>query len=82
MKLGTVLPDRAQLSIADSHADRLRSAALEQADRELSGLQRRTVGGEVRYYKTDTIYTPAISRGGVRRWFEVRSDGDYAIHND
>jgi len=36
-------------------------------------------GGEVRYYKTATIYTPAVKRGGVRRWFEVRADGEYAI---
>ena len=42
-------------------------------------MDKRTVGGEVRYYKTATIYTPAVKRGGVRRWFESRKDGDYAI---
>lgn len=77
--LGTVWPTKAQLDAADRHADKMKAAALTQAADELAGLDKRTVGGEVRYYKTATIYTPAVKRGGVRRWFETRNDGDYAI---
>lgn len=77
--LGTVLPTRAQLERADAFADKMSAQCLKQAACELAGLDKRTVGGEVRYYKTPTIYTPAIMRGGVRRWFEVRADGDYSI---
>lgn len=77
--LGTVWPTKAQLAAADRHADKMKAAALASAEAELAGLDKRTVGGEVRYYKTATIYTPAVKRGGVRRWFETRKDGDYAI---
>ena len=77
--LGTIWPTKAQLDAADRHADKLLAAALASAELELAGLDKRTVGGEVRYYKTPTIYTPAVKRGGVRRWFETRIDGDYSI---
>jgi len=77
--LGTVWPTKAQLAAADAHSDKMKAAALACAEKELAGMDKRTVGGEVRYYKTATIYTPAVKRGGVRRWFEVRADGEYAI---
>jgi len=77
--LGTVWPTKVQLAAADAHSDKIKAAALADAEKELSGMDKRTVGGEVRYYKTETIYTPAVKRGGVRRWFESRKDGDYAI---
>jgi hypothetical protein len=77
--LGTVWPTKAQLDAADRHADKLLAAALASAQLELAGLDKRTVAGEVRYYKTPTIYTPAVKRGTIRRWFETRIDGDYAI---
>ena len=76
--LGTILATKEQLATADRHSDKMRVAALLLADKELKGMSKRTVNGEVRYYKTPVIYTPAISKG-VRRWFEVREDGDYAI---
>lgn len=77
--LGTILPDPQTMAIVDKHAARIKREKLAAASVELAGLERRVVGGEVRYYKTPTIYTPAIVRGSVRRWFEVREDGDYAI---
>jgi hypothetical protein len=78
-RIGIVWPTKVQLARADRHADKMKAAALADAEKELVGLEKRTVGGEVRYYKTETIYTPALKRGGVRRWFETRPDGDYAI---
>jgi hypothetical protein len=78
-QLGTVWPTKAQLEVYDRRSDNMTAAALAQAADELAGLEMRTVGGEVRYYKTPTIYTPAVKRGRVRRWFEVRKDGDYSI---
>lgn len=77
--LGTILPTPSQLRKADKHADKMRQESLRIAAKELSGLERRVVDGEVRYYKTAAIYTPAVCRGGTRRWFETRADGDYAI---
>ena len=77
--LGTILPDPKKLAIADAAADEQKAQKLTEAAKELAGLDKRTVGGEVRYYKTPTIYTPAEKRGGVRRWFETRADGDYSI---
>ena len=77
--LGTILPTKAQLDAADARADKARAAALRKAEIELSGMEKRIIGGEVRYYRSATQYTPAVPRGGVRRWFEVREDGDYAI---
>ena len=77
--LGTILPTKADLDRADKAADTLRRKALSAAATELAGMEQRTVGSEVRYYRTATEYTPAVKSGRVRRWFEVRADGDYAI---
>lgn len=78
--LGTIFATPKQLDAADRFADSMRLAALAAAEKELAGMTRCVVGGEVRYYKTATVYTPAAVRpGGSRRWFEVRPDGDYPI---
>lgn len=77
--LGTIFTTPAQLDAADKVADKLRAAALRLAAHELDALEYRTVDSEPRYYATPTIYTPAIKRGNIRRWFEVRADGDYSI---
>ena len=77
--LGTIYATRKQLAAADRHSDKMTAKALAAAEKELAGMDRRTVGGEVRYYKTSTLYTPAVVRFGVRRWFEVRADGDYPV---
>lgn len=78
-RLGTVFATLKQLAAADRRADEIAAKALADAEQELGGMERRIVGGEVRYYKTPTLYTPAIARGGIRRWFEVREDGDYPV---
>lgn len=78
--LGTILPfTGAKAAEIDAACERNRRQKLAESEAELAGMEKRTVGGEVRYYKTATIYTPAIKRGGVRRWFETRKDGDHAI---
>ena len=79
--LGTILPDAHKLAIADAAADKVRARKLAEAaaDTALADCDCRTVGGEVRYYRTPTQYTPAISRCTPRVWFEVRADGDYAL---
>jgi hypothetical protein len=79
MKLGTILPTARGMRDADDFADRQDAIALRAAAIELAGLERRTVGGEVRYYLNATTYTRAIPLHGRRRWFEVRADGDYPI---
>ena len=77
--IGTILPTKFDLERADKHADNIKAKAICEAKKELPDLEMRIVGGEVRFYKTPTIYTPAVKRCGVRRWFEVRNDGDYSI---
>ena len=81
--LGTIFATPKQLDAADRRAEITLGQALLAAEKELAGMSRRIVGGEVRYYKTDALYTPApIRSGGVRRWFEVRADGDYPIKGE
>lgn len=79
--LGTILPTREIMDAGDRHAERQYAVALAAAEKELVGCDRRVVGGEVRYYRSPTLYTPAVQRSKVRRWFETREDGDYAIPN-
>lgn len=77
-QIGTIYATADQLAAADQFADEQEKAALAAAAAELSGLERRVVGGEVRYY-AGRVYTPAICLRGRRRWFEVREDGDYPV---
>ena len=79
--IGTIFATQKQVTIADKHFDRLNNLELELAESELLGMTKRIVGGEIRYYKTDTIYTPAIRRNGKRRWFETRNGKDFAIQS-
>jgi hypothetical protein len=80
-KLGTIFPTMAEIETMDKRSDKINAARLSEGEKELAGkgLARRIVGGEIRYYKTPTIYTLAIKRGGKYRWFETRADGDYSI---
>lgn len=78
MQLGTILPTRQSLSAGDAHADRMEHRRLAIGDRELAHLDRRVVGGEVRYYDTTDQYA-IVSRQGQIIWFAVRPDGDYRI---
>lgn len=78
--LGTIFATPKQLAAADRRSDSFLAASLAAADKEFAGMNRRVVGGEVRYYRDDATYTPAVIRsGGTRRWFQVRADGDYPI---
>jgi hypothetical protein len=76
--LGTILPTAASLAVNDKYHrdDMARRESI--ASRELKGLDRRVVGGEVRYYDTTDQYA-IVSRQGAVLWFAVRADGDYRI---
>lgn len=76
--LGTILPTVKGLRSADNLADRMIQKNDTKARRTFPDAERRIVDGEIRYYTTRTIYTP-VTLSPVRRWFEVRSDGHYAI---
>jgi len=78
MKLGTILPTKESLARDDAFADSQMSKAKRKAAKKYAGLGHRIVGGETRYYKTSTVYT-VVAIDGRERWFETRSDGDYAI---
>jgi hypothetical protein len=76
--LGTILPTRESLRLADQMAKREALAKEKIAAVELRGCERRVVGGEVRYYDTADQYAIVSSAGKVL-WFAVTADGDFRI---
>ena len=76
--LGTILPNARQLAEADKFADRQSRSRPSIGDKELKGCDRRSVGGEVRYYDTTDQYA-ILSRQGKILWFGVTADGDKRI---
>jgi hypothetical protein len=78
MNLGTVLPTARDMEINTDYAARDAANRERIASKELSGCERRIVGGEVRYYDTTDQYALVTSRGKVI-WFRVCEDGDYRI---
>lgn len=79
MNLGTILPTADTFRQADQFArrqDAMKAAVAERSN--LTGLDRRVVGGEVRYYDTTDQYA-IVSRQGTVLWFQVKADGDYRI---
>ena len=77
--VGTILPNRKQLALADRHADDLAIRNDKLGSLLLPNCERRVVGGEVRYYDTTDQYA-VVSRRGTLVWFAVREDGDYRIN--
>ena len=77
-KLGTILPNREIMRLGDElHAKNvLKREAI--GREKLSDCKIRQVGLDTRYYRTPTLYAE-VCRDYVIRWFEVRSDGEYAI---
>jgi hypothetical protein len=76
--LGTILPTKKSLKNSDDYALNL---ALEKgifAAKHLSGCKAKSLGNEVRYYKTPSLYAVVSSSLKVL-WFEVKSDGDYPV---
>lgn len=79
-QLGSVLPTAASIKCNNDYAKRVAAENVKFAAKALPGIVPRNVRGELRYYKTETLYAivSTISRNTVR-WFEVRADGDYAL---
>lgn len=76
--VGTVLPTAESLACDNAYADRVERLRETVAARELSGCDRRIVGGEVRYYDTADQYG-IVSRAGRVLWFQVTDCGDVRI---
>ena len=79
--LGTVLPTAKSIretAIWAAERERKRDRVAE-THPDLKNTVRRMVGGEYRYYRTDSEYAIVSMRDFRLRWFEVRDDGDYAI---
>jgi hypothetical protein len=78
--IGTIYATAGQLRRADAFADRQRAQQVRDADqsKDVYGCEKRSVGGEVRYYRTEAEYA-IVSRSGALRWFEHRKDGDYPL---
>ena len=75
--LGTVLPSAESLAQGEAHAARI-TAQQKQMGAALAGCRAQTVGGEARYYRTNSIYA-VVTRSLAVRWFEARADGDYPV---
>lgn len=78
MNFGTILPNPVTERACDKAMAAKRSKNLANARMELKNLDERVVGGEVRFYSSETIYA-SVDRSGNYRWFEVRAGGDYAM---
>ncbi len=76
--LGTVLPTVASLKADESWRTSLDKAKAVYARQCLKYGAPRLVNGEIRYYQSPKTYV-VISDKFTQKWFEVRSDGDYAI---
>lgn len=76
-RLGNVLPTQESLRAADEHYKHQLAAAKAKAKSALSGLQRRIVGGEERYYAGDTRYAIVGVHDQKIRWFKVTPEGDF-----
>ncbi len=72
--LGTILATPAQIKKADAHFDRQARIREKTADATMKNCQKKTVGGEIRYYKNSATYA-IMSRSGKILWFEIRKDG-------
>ena len=76
--IGTILPTAASIRSSDLFAKREAAYRESIAAKELKGLNRRVVSGEVRYYDTFDQYA-IVSRNGKILWFAVTTDGDIRI---
>lgn len=69
--LGTILPDEKQLKANDRHCELLRKKQEREAAPALAGLDKRSEGGEIRYYDGESRYA-IVARSGRVLWFENR----------
>jgi hypothetical protein len=79
MKLGTILPTRAELAAADSHADRETAKRVEIGNRIFGSGAHFVRDGEHRWHIYGECRYAVIGRGGRPQYFEQRPDGDYAV---
>lgn len=76
--IGTIIPSRESLRAADLHSRKI-DAARREVGNALPGCVAKWVNGEMRYYRTATIFA-VIGRDMSARWFEIRADGEYSIN--
>lgn len=79
MPLGTIFPSIESLSQNDTHCDKQKLSA-EHFGNNLNGTTKKVVKGEVRFYLNSAKYA-VVSRELKVKWFEVRSNGDYAVQD-
>ena len=75
--IGTILPSEADLCRDEVFAARQIDKHERALREEFPAAVRRIVDCEIRYYLTPAKYTP-ITLTSVRRWFDVRAEGDFA----
>jgi hypothetical protein len=78
-KLGTLLPTPQSLDRNARWAHNNTRALDAIGNAELKDCERRTVGGEVRYYRNATQFAVVGMNDHRVKWFEHRQDGVYAI---
>lgn len=79
--IGTIFADAETLARADAHADRMDRINEKIGDREFAGWEKKRFPGEVRWYKTPTLYG-IIGRDGKPRRFEIRNGETHFARNE
>lgn len=77
---GTIMPTRESLRYANRHSIKINCKREEIGQSQLSDCVARFEQGEMRYYRTRTIYA-IVTRALAVKWFEVRADGTYSIRS-
>jgi len=68
--LGTILPNAKTLTLNDAFCQERKAQEVKKADQTYAKLSKQVISGEVRYYKSPTIY---VLPNGL--WFKQRQDG-------
>jgi hypothetical protein len=72
--IGTILPTRDSILANERYASAV-AAKKKAVGATIANARRRLVGGEVRWYTSDSAFA-VVNAAGKVRWFEVRENGD------
>ena len=78
-QMGTILPTKESMAIADRLYKKEMAKREQIGDKELSQYPKQVVFGETRYYKNDTTFA-IVGRNNKIKWFEIRNGQEYALN--
>ncbi len=76
--IGTILPNAETFKLSEKFAEQqaAKKEKIAKSSKDLAECEKRSVGGEVRYYQNSNRYAIVNRRGDVT-WFKVTKDGDF-----